>query len=484
MVLRYKVTASTEYSGTVFGEASIFALVPFIADPADTLKDAIFGGLCLLSEKPLLHVLGVFSWIYILVVHAVMVMRDDTLMELVAAYLGVYHAPVKSQGSEDSASKAMKVLALLYKQTTPSKRRLIALEDGPQTAMALIYAVFEQPNPFVILMNVLLPVLRYLFAVMLNRPLRRRVWPWLQGQFDQAIADKNEAKVVALGNSLVEEVDGDQALQLGIRRAFDTLAFQSAGGIAQILIQHDKLKNLKLDMQKSSMDAHGATSLGASLEKLKGLQTLQLHLDEESIGVDGARNLRASLQKLAWPTLPAWNDVLHLDRPPSLGSEGAQALGKALEQLTGLQTLHLDLGGNYPGSEGARAFGKALEQLTGLQTLHLNLMRNSLGSDVGQALGKALERLTGLHTLHLNLVENSLDSKGAQALGKALEQLTGLQTLHLDLMNTSLGLEGGQALGKTLKWLTDLQTLHLNLGVNSLGSEGAQVFWNFGLSGS
>ena len=196
LVLRYKVTANTEYSGTVFGEASIFALVPFIADPADTLKDAIFGGLFLLSEEPLLHVLGVFSWIYILVVHAVMVMRDDTLMELVAAYLGVYYAPVKSQGSEDSASKTMKVLVLLYKQTTPSKRRLIALEDGPQTAMALIYAVFEQPNPFVILMNVLLPALRYLFAVMLNRPLRRQVWPWLQGQLVQGRQEHSKGGLV------------------------------------------------------------------------------------------------------------------------------------------------------------------------------------------------------------------------------------------------------------------------------------------------
>ena len=271
-VLRYKVTGNTDYSWTVFGEATILALVPFIADPADTLKDVIFGGLCLLSEEPLLHVLGVVSWIYILVVHAVMVRSDDTLMELVPAYLGVYHAPVKSQGSENGGGKTMKVLALLYKQTTASKRWLIALEDGPQTAMALIYAVFEQPDPFVVLMNVLLPVLRYLFAVMLNGPLRRQVRPWLQDQLDQAIADKNVAKVVALCNSLMEEVDGDQALQLGMQRAFETLAFQAADRIAQILIQHDKLKNLKLDMQKSPMDAEGATSLGASLEKLKGFR--------------------------------------------------------------------------------------------------------------------------------------------------------------------------------------------------------------------
>ena len=123
------------------------------------------------------------------------------------------------------------------------------------------------------------------------------------------------------------------------------------------------------------------------------------------------------------------------------------------------QALHLNLGDKRLGSDGTKALGKGLEQLTGRQTLHLDLENNFLGGQaLGNALGKALEQLIGLQTLNLQLPDKSFRAEGAQALGEALEQLAKLQTLCHDLDDTPFRSEGAQALGEASKEPTGFQT--------------------------
>ena len=73
----FRATAGKKYGFTAFGMAALAAVAPFISDPFDTLKDAVFGGLCLADDNMLVKLLGVFSWIWLLLVHAKLVSDED-----------------------------------------------------------------------------------------------------------------------------------------------------------------------------------------------------------------------------------------------------------------------------------------------------------------------------------------------------------------------------------------------------------------------
>ena len=88
----YNATFVGEYFGRRLGQALLFTVMPFISDAFDTLKDVIFGGLCMVNEHVVIKVLGAFSWMWLLIVHLGLLGREDTLMPLVSTYLSVYMA--------------------------------------------------------------------------------------------------------------------------------------------------------------------------------------------------------------------------------------------------------------------------------------------------------------------------------------------------------------------------------------------------------
>jgi hypothetical protein len=92
LAVAIKSSASSKYGLAAFGQALLFTVMPFISDAFDTLKDVIFGGLCMVSEHEVIKVLGAFSWMWLLIVHLGLLGREDTLMPLVSTYLSVYMA--------------------------------------------------------------------------------------------------------------------------------------------------------------------------------------------------------------------------------------------------------------------------------------------------------------------------------------------------------------------------------------------------------
>ena len=86
---------SDSYELSTFGMASFLSMMPFLSDYYDSVKDVIFGGLCMQSEYAVLKIVGVASWIYLLAIHVYFFMNPNSLAELTGTYLSVLVAAPK-----------------------------------------------------------------------------------------------------------------------------------------------------------------------------------------------------------------------------------------------------------------------------------------------------------------------------------------------------------------------------------------------------
>eukprot|EP00438_Fugacium_kawagutii_P033480 Skav230633 [mRNA] locus=scaffold1673:259549:261405:+ [translate_table: standard] len=165
-----------------FAEGACVSLAPFISDAFDTLKDTIFCFLCFQSQFLVLKVIGAVSWLYLVVIHIFFVRSDDTLAELAGCYLPVLSALPKPEVRVDNhccESGWNAALLLLYKQTTPTKRKLLVIENLPQALFSIIFLFLEGGSIFVGVINLGIPVAQIGAAVVFFRPLRHFVAPQL-----------------------------------------------------------------------------------------------------------------------------------------------------------------------------------------------------------------------------------------------------------------------------------------------------------------
>ena len=207
MAVVVRADAQHKYGWTAFGMGTLSTMVPLLSDPFDTLKDAIFGGLCLTSDLIVVQALGVFSWVWLFIIHVILVMGDDTIVELRKSSLSVYLASFDR--SSDLWKTAIRTIpSILFQQTTDEKLKMILCEDGPQAFMALVYW-FASPNssPFIMVMNLALPILRVAFAKTFHDRLRgwSLVQEWLGNQVSQAVLDGDAGKLSKLTGYLQSE---------------------------------------------------------------------------------------------------------------------------------------------------------------------------------------------------------------------------------------------------------------------------------------
>ncbi|KAF9576928.1 hypothetical protein EC968_000053 [Mortierella alpina] len=183
-----------------------------------------------------------------------------------------------------------------------------------------------------------------------------------------------------------------------------------------------------------------------------------LDLSTNSIGDNGAEALSEALKTNS--TLTALNLSTN-----SIGYIGAQALSEALKANSTLTNVILMC--NSIGDLGALALSAALKINSTLTTL--NLTRNSISNIGAQALSEALKMNSTL--THLHFSSNSFRCNGAQALSKAIQ--TNSTLTKLDLYKYSIGYNGAQARWEALKTNWTLTTV--GLGFNSTGDNGAQA---------
>eukprot|EP00438_Fugacium_kawagutii_P033482 Skav230635 [mRNA] locus=scaffold1673:278288:280135:+ [translate_table: standard] len=165
-----------------FAEGAFVSLAPFISDAYDTLKDTIFCFLCFQSQFLILKVIGAVSWLYLVAIHICFIRSDDTLAELAGCYLPVLSALPKPEVRGDNhccESGWNAALLLLYKQTTPTKRKLLVIENLPQALFSIIFLFLEGGSIFVGVINLGIPVAQIGAAVVFFRPLLNLVAPEL-----------------------------------------------------------------------------------------------------------------------------------------------------------------------------------------------------------------------------------------------------------------------------------------------------------------
>ena len=179
---------------TSFAEATALSMAPLLSDAYDTLKDAVFGALCLESNQVGIQCMGVLAWIYLVGIHIYFVSNKQCLAELASTYLPVLLSPAHTASEpppQDQSCCVGMVLPLLYKQMTPTKCKLLCIENGPQAIFAIIYLYKVGGSMFIGLLNLAVPAAQILLALALFEPVRAIVVPSLAQKLSEALSAGN-----------------------------------------------------------------------------------------------------------------------------------------------------------------------------------------------------------------------------------------------------------------------------------------------------
>eukprot|EP00438_Fugacium_kawagutii_P018123 Skav231586 [mRNA] locus=scaffold232:23139:26564:+ [translate_table: standard] len=297
------------FAATAFFEGTISATWPVIADTYDTLKDVLVGALCLHSDSMVLKVLGITSWLYLAAIRFVFLgwfpkikamvdghdldlgswwiedlvcvrflskgMAHRFLTEMLGSYAPVMLCPTAlkpgRQEPEDDAccsclwkmcsrlsnffnEVAGALSGMAYKQVTPVKRSLLAIENIFQGLVGIAA-------------------------------------PWFAKRLKFAIED---------GDRVTEEQIREDVLE-------DAGIFTA---VAPHLADCEGFTELKLLFGYHGIGEAGAVDLAAALEQLRQLKTLNLDLRASGIGDAGAMALAEAVRRLEEVRAGLWRNDL------------------------------------------------------------------------------------------------------------------------------------------------------------------------------
>ncbi|CAE7311674.1 NLRC3 [Symbiodinium natans] len=404
MLLQAVIVASTletgrGYGAGAFAEAMLGGVCPFIADSFDTLKDTMFGGLCLKSSHVFLNVVGICSWMYLFGFHIYFFTQLRFVAELVASHLAIFGLPTLDVTKSAPKMKiSEKLTALAAKQISPTKRHMLEVENLPQAGFAILYLAVEGGSPVVALLSLALPTLQIAASCALHGRIQRRLVPWYAMRFEAAMNDADEV----LARRLWSEIDVNE--QLCLKIALSTRCFgdvlharrRHRAELGHVVVEGGEdedarivCRRLMRSAESGKVHLHEVTNWDVpSLEALLRLVSQAAWVRELSL-----RDCQLDGPSLA----PALSDglrgirhlkELRLSDNPQLGNEGAQALAAALFDC-GLESLWLHSTG--VGSEGAEALRRALEE-GGTALKHLSLRVNdAVGEEAKAALRACCE---------------------------------------------------------------------------------------------
>ena len=171
VVIACRVPAGEQLSWTAFAEASFSGMAPIFSDQYDMLKDMMFSFLCFESEQMSVKLLGVSSVSYLVMIHVYCFLHDALVASLMASHLPVLQIVLQTaQAGTDSTW--IQILGILYKQLTPTRQRLLLLENIPQGIFALVYLRLEGGSFMVVILNLLIPTVQVLMTRWLFKPIQ------------------------------------------------------------------------------------------------------------------------------------------------------------------------------------------------------------------------------------------------------------------------------------------------------------------------
>ena len=254
-----------------------------------------------------------------------------------------------------------------------------------------------------------------------------------------------------------------------------------AEGLVGPLKQLSSLRDLDLSSTAAPNSIH---VLVKALSSLSNVPTITLLF--EDVDTEGALALGSALQLHTSTKLHR----LYLSNS-NIGPEGVTGLANGLRCLTALSYLTLQK--NEIRCDGFNSLWNGLQYLNSLNILGLS--HNNIVDDDIKFLANSLQHLTRLTSLtlsdmnycsdwsclvelrhltnlkYLDLSHNEINSDGAASLACALQYLTTL--LNLSLSHNNIGPDGMTALSKGLLYLTTLT--RLDLSHNDIDLEGAKA---------
>eukprot|EP00435_Cladocopium_sp_Y103_P074236 s374_g47.t1 len=435
--------AGDRFDTTAFAVASFSSMAPFLSDQFDTLKDVIFGWLCLQSQQFSMKIVGVLSWSYLLASHAWFFYLArysrpcaNCFNELATSHLSVLLIAPKVQGEWSGGCWEGIILPTIYRQVTKSKRHHLLIENVPQALMSVIFLTVEGGSFFVAALNLVIPGVQIVLTFLLFKPVRAAAIPALGKRLSRAMKSGNIVAAKALWEEA--EIEGDRQLFAEI--------------LPHLTFFLDDL-NMLSDEELDTLQCMAAVFAGQA----------ECGLDHRKIGDSGAKVVAEALKSTTTEELVLSNTGCESGwRFPQLFLPVLEALAESLTSNRSLKGLWLE--NNHIGERGAEALAEGLKSNRSLGWLELQ--NNNIGDRGTEALAEGLKSNRSLGWLELE--SNNIGDPGAEALAESLKSNGSLRWLFLQ--GNNLGDRGAEALAAGLLQNRSLWRLSLSeFGSSLLG---------------
>ncbi|CAE6958684.1 ASB2 [Symbiodinium sp. CCMP2592] len=446
------------------------SLVPFLGEAFDSLKDSVLAAQAIASDTGWVRPIGWGALGYLWLLHIAILLPDmSSRLELCRGYLTLFF--LKSNmglGIEDGFWKKLrqKLLQLCYKQSTPTRRWSMLLEDAPQGIIASVISVADGLKPFTLVVNLIIPFVRLLLAWLFHDHVAWEVRDWLKNEVLDAYAagvaqergwggtilDLRELlRTLMLARSdewnswLQKGPPGRcEALQLDLR--FDSelgreLRELSEARLAALQAPPGRLpRRVVLDLKSCDLGDEECRVLCESLWQIAGgCEELELGLWDNAITAKGVEFLAQGLGEMKALT----KLELHLSNNPKLGDAGCQALCRSLRGMLELRTLELKLWYTGLGVEGCAALAALgelrLQELRGFSRMYTRQGRGCRGVSFISHIGKELLAIIldsrDIPGPNIPLQELTLLIQSNRIPPEALEELRGVWELRRQLRN-------------------------------------------------
>ncbi|CAL1150747.1 unnamed protein product [Cladocopium goreaui] len=411
----------------------------FLSDQFDTLKDIIFGGLCLQSQHVFMKIVGVLSWSYLVAFHAWFFYlaryppRDwldrprrgalgaNCFNELATSHLSVLLIAPKVQGEWSGGCWEGIILPTIYRQVTKSKRHHLLIENVPQALMSVLFLAVEGGSFFVAALNLVIPGVQVALTFLLFEPVRSAAIPALGKRLNRAMKSGNTIAAKVLWEEV--EIMDEDGMYDRLMRLTDAEIMDRSQLFAEMLPH----LTFFLDVTKR------CDFMSEELKDLNKLSDLQLEILKRMAGAFAQQDFHLSFQQI--------------------GDSGAKVLAEALKSSTA-KRVHLSC--NKIGDQGAEALAESLK--TNGSLWWLSLHDNNIGDRGAEALAESLKTNGSLWWLSLR--DNNIGVRGAEALAESLKTNGSLGLLKLQ--NNNIGDCGAEALAAGLLQNRSLSSISLS----------------------
>eukprot|EP00435_Cladocopium_sp_Y103_P065218 s677_g27.t1 len=354
--------AGDRFDAAAFAMASFSSMAPFLSDQFDTLRDIIFGGLCLQSQHVFMKIVGVLSWSYLLAFHAwfFYVARypssvSHTIISSQTRYGMVWYSYGKKEYVDPNPDAPG---ANCFNELATSHLAVLLIAPKVQGEWS------GGGSFFVAAFNLVVPVVQIALAELLFEPVRAAAIPALGKRLNRAMKSGNSVAAKALWEE-AEIMDDMQLFALFLPHlTFFLDVAKRCGFMSEELKDLDKLK----DAQLETLQHMAAVFAGQAYCNLR----------ERKIGNSSAKVVAEALKTTTTETL-----YLHDNE---IGDEGAEALAESLKSNGSLKCLLLDW--NNIGDRGAEALAESLKSNGSLEKLYLN--SNKIADRGAEALAAGL----------------------------------------------------------------------------------------------